>query len=118
VPHWFVRAWPAAGAIRSTAADMGKFLEANLGVASSGASPLLRNAMKFAQKGYFQTPKFMQGLAWVDYSNGLVTKDGSTDGASSYIALDPAKQIGVVVLTNKTHLPVGRPAEAILHKAM
>jgi beta-lactamase class C len=112
--HWPKNAWPAGGAIRSTATDMLKFLQANLGIATSGASPQLIQAMKFAQKGIYQTDNFNQGLAWSVNQNGFVVKGGGTAGFSSFIALFPGKRMGVVVLTNKTGVKPGKLANQIL----
>lgn len=112
--RWPKNAWPAGGAIRSTAADMCKFLEANLSVTSSGASPQLIRAMQFAQKGIFPTGVFIQGLAWANMPNGIIRKDGGTSGFSSYIALLPNQHMGIVILTNKSQVHPAHLAAQIL----
>lgn len=79
------------GAIQSTAHDMLKFLEANLGIPWSGASPQLMQTMHNAQKG------------WIVMPNGMINNAGSAVGFSSIIALLPTQHIGVVILTTKSH---------------
>lgn len=104
-PRWVMTAWkPSAGALRSTAADMMKFLQANLNV---GDAPLsIRQAMQFAQQSYFKmNDHTMQDLAWATtitpQGQKIIWKNGATAGFSTFIALDPQQTAGVVIMTNK-----------------
>ena len=59
----------------------------------------------------------MQAMAWEarpDDSN-LVDKYGGLNNASAFIALMPARKIGVVLLGNRGSLPVATAGRAILH---
>ena len=114
-----MEAWkPGAGALRSTPADMMKFLVANMGL--GGVSPSLKQAMKLAHKSFFKKNKRMsQGLAWATWHTkiGEVThKSGATSGFTSMIAFIPGKQLGIVVLANKTRAKVARVTMAVLKK--
>lgn len=98
--YWPKSAWAAGGAMRSTAHDMMKYLEANLGIQSANTSPQLLRAMQLAQKPLVSFDTFQQGMAWV-IKNGVINKGGLTAGFSSGIALMPNEKMGVVILTNK-----------------
>lgn len=96
-------AWPAGGALRSTSADMLKYLKANLGV----SGPIeLQKAMQFAQQGLFKAHKnLVIGLGWQRFTTKkgelFIDKDGGVPGFSSYIGMVPEKKIGIVILANK-----------------
>lgn len=100
--RYAMNAWPAGGSLRSTARDLLKFLEANLGKISSRE---LKQAMELSQKEYFQVrPGFSMGLGWqrVKTKNHLIIdKNGGVKGFSSYIGMIPEKNIGIVILLNK-----------------
>lgn len=93
---------PGSGSLRSTASDLLKFLEANLGLRGSFE---LKKAMQFAQQEYFKASDHLTlGLAWQRiYLQGMliIDKNGGLPGFSSYIGMIPEKKIGVVVLTNR-----------------
>ncbi len=101
-PEWQPGPWPAGGALKSTARDMLKFLEANLNV--SGPEDL-RKAMQLAQQPFFSVHgKLTMGLAWQRFQAAgplIIDKNGGVPGFSSYIGMMPDRQIGVVVLMNK-----------------
>jgi beta-lactamase class C len=100
---WSKSVWPAGGALRSTPADMLKFLEANLGV---GVSQSLQKAIQIAQKGYYKVNDHLtMGLAWQRVETKgllLIDKNGGVPGFSSYIGMIPEKKIGIVILANKS----------------
>lgn len=97
--RWPRYPWGAAGALRSSSSDMAKFLLANLGL---NAPADLIQAMQFAQKAQRPaTPNFQMGLGWQVFYNGLINKNGGSNGFGTAIAFYPAKKIGVVILTNK-----------------
>lgn len=114
-PKWPLYAWAAAGALRSTAADMTTFVAANLGhsVGASTTPPELPAAMKLARTPYYQShpdkPEVWQGLTWQVNKTGdgeIVFKDGGTAGFSTFIGYNPEKDLGVVILANWNHAPV------------
>ena len=104
VPHLEDKEWPASGALRSTARDMLKFLDANMQL--HGPKELV-NAMQFAQKEDFKVNDYMTlGLGWQRIkTNGLliIDKNGDFPGFSTYIGMVPEKKAGVVVLINKSN---------------
>lgn len=104
-PHYVAANFLGGGALRSSAADLLKFMKANLGIKVENASPQLLSAMQFAQQPHFQIkPQFSMALGWEQIRRGqgiLITKNGGNQGFSTFIGFSPSKQLGVVVLTNK-----------------
>lgn len=111
-PAWPIYAWYAAGALRSTATDMLRFGEANLGhtqVDGRPVSPELIAAMKLAQTPTYDLPAggARQGMAWVTRLGdqpGLapeIVKNGGTVGFSTVILLNQRKDAAVFIGVNK-----------------
>lgn len=99
--YWDMPTLAGAGALRSTANDLLRFLAAELGYAESP----LRTAM--AAQLVPREPTGMTGvdvaLGWHITSNPtrqIVWHNGGTGGFRSFIGFDPAARLGVVVLTN------------------
>lgn len=92
-----------AGMIKSSLNDMFKYLEANMGLVSSP----LKGAM---DRTHQQTPDIYTGsmgyigLAWyiieLEDRQTIIYSGGNTNGHASYIAFNPQKQTGVIVLFN------------------
>jgi CubicO group peptidase (beta-lactamase class C family) len=97
VANWDLDALAGAGAIRSTAADLMRFLEANLMPAGPLAPALL-----LAQKPQVKTerPAGAVALGWHIKPNGVYWHNGGTGGYSSYASFDPKRGTAVVVLLN------------------
>ncbi len=102
---WDLPTLAGAGALRSTANDMLKFLAANLDSTHGPLGP----AMAFAR-----APKRPLGsnnsigLAWNNFESfgRMITwHNGGTGGFRTYIGLDDAHHRGVIVLTNSTNSP-------------
>jgi CubicO group peptidase (beta-lactamase class C family) len=115
-PQWPLYAWAAAGALRSTATDLVRFVAANLGHSVDGSDPsdALIAAMRLTHEPAFQIwpdrPTY-QALTWRVRKSGngpeeIVFKDGGTAGFSSFIGFNPAKDLGVVILANWNDAPV------------
>ncbi len=104
-PHYIPANFLGGGALRSSAADLLKFMKANLGIKVEQASPQLLSAMEFAQQPFFVVkPHFVMGLGWqrIRQGHGLfITKNGANQGFNTFIGFSPAKKFGVVVLTNQ-----------------
>jgi serine-type D-Ala-D-Ala carboxypeptidase/endopeptidase len=80
--NWDLDALAGAGAIRSTANDMLRYLKANMGV---DASPLAA-AMKLAQQPRGDMGKTIRiGLAWMTTDKGVVWHNGETGGYRSFL---------------------------------
>jgi len=97
VANWDFDALAGAGALRSTANDMLRYLKANMGLAPSP----LDAAMQFAQTPRREAKEIGRiGLAWMTSDKGVVWHNGGTGGYRSFIGWSADRRHGVVVLTN------------------
>ncbi len=101
---WEFDALAGAGAIRSSARDLLRFLAANLQLTKTP----LAAAMQSMQAPLAPTDEANTriGLAWhVTQSHGrrLVWHNGETGGYHAFIGFDPTNKTGVVVLANSNH---------------
>lgn len=101
VKNWNFDAIAAAGALRSTARDMLKFLAAAMGLRKTP----LRAAfdLMLERRRPTGTPDLEIGLGWhvwKKYGTEIVWHNGGTGGYRSFAGFDPAKKRGVVVLCN------------------
>lgn len=99
--NWDLPTLAGAGAIRSTTDDMLKFLAANL---HPERGPLER-AMAFAheQRAPAGSPTMRIGLNWFTLHAGndsVVWHNGGTGGYRTFIGFEPARRVGVVIMTN------------------
>jgi serine-type D-Ala-D-Ala carboxypeptidase/endopeptidase len=86
-----------AGAIRSTANDMLRYLKANMGI---DRSPLAA-AMRLAQQPRRDMAKALRiGLAWITTDKGIVWHNGGTTGYKSFLGFNADGRRGVVILAN------------------
>jgi CubicO group peptidase (beta-lactamase class C family) len=103
--NWDLPSLAGAGALRSTATDMLKFLAANLGEPQTD----LERAMRLAQQPRFPiSPNAKIGLGWINVTtkNGsFIYHDGGTGGYGAIVGMDPTRNIGVVLLGNRTLVP-------------
>lgn len=111
VPNWDLPALPGAGALRSTANDMLRFLAANLDSNRSAINAALRLSHQPRAAGTGPTVRI--GLAWHILGGSgpeVVMHNGGTGGYRSFIGYDPAMRVGVVVLSNSSLDPddIGR----------
>ncbi len=98
LPGWDFPSLPGAGALRSTAEDLVRFVAANLDPASTPIGPVLE-AAQVPQRDI--GPGQKMALGWhVDTRQGIHWHNGQTGGYHSYIAFCKPKNIGVVVLSN------------------
>jgi D-alanyl-D-alanine-carboxypeptidase/D-alanyl-D-alanine-endopeptidase len=95
--NWDLDALAGAGAIRSTASDMLRYLRANMGI---DPSPLSQ-AMTSAQEPRRDVSKAMRvGLAWITTYRGIVWHNGGTGGYRSFLGLTDDRRRGVIVLSD------------------
>jgi serine-type D-Ala-D-Ala carboxypeptidase/endopeptidase len=94
--NWDLDALAGAGAIRSTANDMLRYLKANMGI---DASPLAA-AMKLGQQPRREMGKTRIGLAWMTTDKGIVWHNGQTGGYRSFLGFTADGRRGVVILAN------------------
>jgi serine-type D-Ala-D-Ala carboxypeptidase/endopeptidase len=101
VKNWDLDALAGAGALRSTANDMLKFLAANLEL----TDPPLKAAMRRMRTVHRETgvPDLEIAMAWHishKYGTDIFWHNGGTAGYRSFAGFDPAKKTGVVILCN------------------
>jgi CubicO group peptidase (beta-lactamase class C family) len=103
--NWDIDALAGAGALRSTAEDMTTFLAAAMGLRHTS----LDSAFRLAADPQFDAGPggaMRIGLGWhVLQTEGgmrIVWHNGGTGGYRSWAGYDPARRIGVVVLTSST----------------
>jgi CubicO group peptidase (beta-lactamase class C family) len=103
VPNWEFTALAGAGALRSTANDMLRFLAANLDSNATPINAALRLSHVPRRTG--SGPTVWLGLGWHRLSGTgaeIVMHNGGTGGYHSFIGYDPAMRVGVVVLCNSS----------------
>ena len=100
VANWDLPTLAGAGALRSTANDMAKFLAANL---DSMSGPVGR-ALATAHVPLRDAERQMRiGLGWFtlsQFGTPIVWHNGQTGGYHSFIGFDQANARGIVILTN------------------
>lgn len=101
VKNWNLDALAGAGALRSTANDMLKFLAANLELTDTP----LKAAMRRMRSVHRETgiPDLEIAMAWHvfhKFGTDIFWHNGGTAGYRSFMGFDPAKKSGVVVLCN------------------
>jgi CubicO group peptidase (beta-lactamase class C family) len=99
--NWDLPTFAGAGAIRSTANDMLKFVAA---AANTETGPLAE-AMAFAQQTRASAggTQMRVGLNWLTRSTAtstIVWHNGGTGGYRTFAGVEPSLKVGVVVLTN------------------
>lgn len=109
VPAWTVtEAMAGAGGLRSTMADMLKYLAANLGPPETELERVMRDAHE-ARLPFDDGPRESSeiGLAWrtlavpgPDGGRRIIEHGGNSAGSSARIAFDPDRGVGFVRLTN------------------
>ena len=103
---WDLPTLAGAGALKSTANDMLKFLAANLDSTSTTVGKILAAAR--TPRHDTDRPGNTIGFAWhiVDLLGTSATwHNGGTGGFRTFIGMDPVRSRGVVVLTNSTDNP-------------
>lgn len=102
VANWDLTTLAGAGALRSTVRDMLTFLAANL---DSSRGPLARALHEtHVSRHAAGSPNMTIGLAWHILARpgggSIVWHNGGTGGYRSFAGFDPARGVGVVLLTN------------------
>ncbi|WP_428937457.1 serine hydrolase [Fontivita pretiosa] len=113
--NWDGAVLPGAGAIRSTANDLLKFLSANLGMASPPLADLMRQSQAVQELDSGRRDR----LVWNEDA-GVLHHGGLVGGFRANLGFDPVQKRGVVILANcaSSRMPVamlghllrGRPA--------
>lgn len=100
VENWDLPTLAGAGALRSTANDMLKFVAANLGYTKSPLAPAMAAMLKVRRPT--GQPGLEVALGWHIFTNGreIVWHNGGTGGYRSFVGFDRSARTGVVVLSN------------------
>jgi serine-type D-Ala-D-Ala carboxypeptidase/endopeptidase len=101
VPRWDIPALAGAGALRSTANDMLKFMAAAMGRTRTQLAPALQALLSVRRPT--GAPFVDSALGWeVDTRGGgeLVWKNGGTGGYRTFVGYAPGSGVGIVVLSN------------------
>jgi hypothetical protein len=96
-----VHTMPGAGALRSTANDLLKFLSAMMNYSKNPLAGAQKTALTITRPTDW--PFWATGLGWdIDTSGGgkIISKGGDTAGFSTFIGYRPETGVGVVVLAN------------------
>jgi CubicO group peptidase (beta-lactamase class C family) len=98
-PLWDFSVLAGAGGIRASFRDMMTFLNANLTPDSTPISTTL----KLSHEIQFRDTQNKIGFGWMiqdEDPNTVIWHNGQTGGFSSFIAFQPKKKVGFVLLTN------------------
>ncbi len=101
VPHWDIAVFDGAGGLHSTAKDLARFVEANLGFYETDLYPSLQLAL--IDRAPQDISYLDVGLEWnIDhkYSPEFVYHAGIVGGHQAFIGFCPETEIGVVILSN------------------
>jgi serine-type D-Ala-D-Ala carboxypeptidase/endopeptidase len=103
-PNWDIPTFAGAGAIRSTAEDMLRFLAANMALVETD----LRDVMDEAHSARLPAgrPEMEIGFGWLihkKHESEIVWHNGGTGGYHSFVGWDRKTGLGVVVLSNSAN---------------
>ena len=101
VANWDIPTLAGAGALRSTANDLLKFLEMSLGNRPSPLAPAM--AMTLDERHPTERPRVEVGLGWflsTSHRDVIAWKDGGTGGYASYIGFSTKSRRASVLLSN------------------
>jgi D-alanyl-D-alanine-carboxypeptidase/D-alanyl-D-alanine-endopeptidase len=120
VAPWRMPTFAGAGALRSTANDLLKFLAGELGYVDTSLRPAM--AAQLGPRGR-SSGDYIQGLGWriePDAVGETIWHGGATGGYRCFMLFDRNRRVGVVVLTNSAstrnddigfHVLSGRPLQ-------
>jgi len=114
--NWDLPTLAGAGAIRSTANDMLEYISAEMGLTPTQLAP----AMKLSQTRQAQFDAGNDiGLNWlIDTKRQIRWHNGQTGGYHSFVAFDPEKKFGVVLLSNTASGLVDMLGSQIIHQML
>lgn len=113
--NWDIPTLAGAGAIRSTANDLVKFIQANL---AEGDQPLTRALRLSRVKRHQMKDGLAMGLGWHIARDGLTRwHSGMTGGYHVWLAVAPELKLGNVVLANTASTKISQFGEQVVQAA-
>ena len=113
-PYYNLQVMAGAGALKSSANDLLKYVSAQLGLTASELGPLMQESQVIRHTGAPSLGR--SAMPWVDWNcynppgSELLAHSGGTPGFSAFIGFDRKQRRGVVVLTNQratSSVPIG-----------
>lgn len=105
----FGPAMVGAGAMRSTANDLLKYVSVNLGLVPSSLTPLMQRSHELRFRPLI--PRVAVGLTWMTrrdpQGRQFIMHGGGTDGYSTWCGFDKTRRRGAVVLSNSSDFDIG-----------
>jgi serine-type D-Ala-D-Ala carboxypeptidase/endopeptidase len=101
VPHWDLPTLAGAGALRSSANDLLKFLAANLDLQSTPINASLQKTHTIQKQT--DSPNMAIALGWHLFNlkgSEIICHEGGTGGFRSFVGFSKKQRLGVVVLGN------------------
>jgi serine-type D-Ala-D-Ala carboxypeptidase/endopeptidase len=101
VSRWDIPALAGAGALRSSANDLAKFLAAAMGYTKTPLAPAFKTLLSVTRPT--GAPFIDSALGWaVDTRGGgkIIWKNGGTGGYRTFIGYSPKSGVGIVALSN------------------
>jgi CubicO group peptidase (beta-lactamase class C family) len=114
VKNWDFGSLKGAGAIKSTATDMVKFLEMNIKTADPAYLMMRDSTFKV-------NDRMNVGLAWhliKEAEEELLFHNGGTGGYSSSLVIDVSNQRGIIILSNMSATAIGGKVDEIAFRWM
>ena len=99
--NWDLPTFAGAGALRSTASDMAKFVAANLGLSKTPISDSIAEAQKVRRT--FEGSPVKISFNWITTKSGgrdIIWHNGGTGGYRTFVGMDMDQKKGVFVATN------------------
>lgn len=101
VPNWDFTGLEAAGALRSTANDLLRFLAANLGYEKTPLSAAMSAQVSIRRPTTIPNTEIAYGWHVLNKDGrSIILHNGGTGGYRTYMGYDPTNRTGVVVLSN------------------
>lgn len=104
VGNWDFDALAGAGALRSSAVDLARFVAANLGLYKTDLYPVLQRTHQVrADTGEAGVEMALGWVVITPRGNAIICHGGGTGGYRSWVGFDPSRKVGVVVLSNSNY---------------
>jgi D-alanyl-D-alanine-carboxypeptidase/D-alanyl-D-alanine-endopeptidase len=111
IVNWDFDVLAGAGALRSTAADMAKFVAANLAPPKGE----LGEALQVARQIHADDEPVAMGLGWhITKTTNTVWHNGQTGAYHSFVGFLPDQKFGVVLLANTATMHVDQVGDGLL----